>query len=315
MRGRAPGRRAAGEGLAARAGAACLLSLWLSAAAVSQERADSEMPTARGVFGLAPDTVRVGEPFTLGLAVRTEPGYRVRFPRLLPLGDDFEQRSPAETRRFGAGEWRVYYRLVAWRREPGDLPSIDVEIAGGDEVRTVGYRPPAVAVRSVLPGPAEEPALRPPRPPLERAGFPWLLFLGALVLVGGLAGLLLRGRGSGARQTEAAGTEEPAARALRELAELRRRRAAGELAGAAVYDALEAVLRRYAEATRGWRPGVPMTALADGDRHLAGALDRSALARFARLEARREPALAAIAATEAWVREDGTAGSEEGEAG
>lgn len=269
--------------------------------APAQERAAP--PPARASFALEPDTVRVGEPFTLGLTVRAEPGWRVRFPEILGLAEGFEQRAAVETFEERPTTWRAYYRLVAWETPGGDLPPLELELATDGELHSVVVQPPPVHVRSVLPQDEQGLELRPARPFLERARFPWLPVLLAALALAALAWWARRRR---ARDGGAAPTsrEAPADRALRELGELEARWQSGSLDAARFYDGLEGTLRRYAETTRGWPPGTLIGSLPNGDRELAGVLRRSALTRFGRLETRQAGPLGAIEVCRSWLEDE-----------
>lgn len=255
---------------------------------------------ARVAFALEPDTVRVGEPFILGITVRPEPGWRPSFPPVLPVGERFEQRAPAEVRQLGVGEWRAYYHLVAWETEPGSLPPVDLELTTDRELLSAALRPPAVTVSSVLPEAVAGLELRPARPFLARSGAPWLLLLLGLLSAAALLAWWWSRRRTG-EAVGTAGTEGPLKRARRELEKLRRLVEAGELGGAPFYDRLEGSLRRYAEVTRSWAPGTLMQQLPDGNRELASVLRHSALARFGRLESGGETAARALDVSEAWL--------------
>lgn len=276
--------------------------------APGQERAAP--PPARASFALDPDTARVGEPFTLGVTVRTEPGWRVRFPEILGLSEGLEQRAAVETLEEGPSTWRAYYRLVAWETPGSDLPPLELELATDGELRSLVVRPPPVHVRSVLPEDEQGLELRPARPFLERARFPWLPVLLAALALAALAWWARRRRD---RDAGAAATshEAPAERAFRELDELEARWQAGSLDAARFYDDLEGTLRRYAETTRGWPPGTLIGVLPNGDRELASVLRRSALTRFGRLETRRAGPVGAIEVCRSWL-EDERAGPRQG---
>ena len=57
---------------------------------------------------LSPDTVRVGDPFILGLAIAGPRDAEVQFPPLLTLAPELEQLSPADVRwdAAGGGRWQ-----------------------------------------------------------------------------------------------------------------------------------------------------------------------------------------------------------------
>lgn len=280
--------------------ASCLVGPTRPLVARTPQEGDATRPTADVAFALDPDTVRVGEPFTLAITVQTRPGWRVGFPDVLPLPEGFEQRTAGESAEAGPARWRAYYRLVAWEVPGGELPPVEIELATDGELRSMAVRPPPIRVRSVLPEDEANLQLRPARPFLERSRFPWLPVLLAALALAALAWWILRRReGAGA---DSRPSPEPAAeRALRELRELRERWEEGSLDPAEFYDGLEGALRRYAEATRGWPPGTLIWGLPNGDRELAGVLRRSALARFGRAGTREGGPTGAIEVCRAWL--------------
>ncbi|MFQ5680036.1 MAG: hypothetical protein ACE5HP_11335 [Gemmatimonadota bacterium] len=260
-------------------------------------------PLYRIVTSVVPDTVRVGEPFVLGVIVQGPAGTRVQFPLLLALGDELEQRGAAEVRQTArSGEWRAYYPLVAWRSGIWELPAIEVDLLAGEARRGLRGAVQPVVVGSVLPE-EEGLELRGARPFVERFAFPWIWLLAFAALLAAYIGWR-KWKGREAPPPVASRRPETAAeRALRRLAALRASWIAGELSGARLFDDVETALRTYVEATRSWEPGRPLRQLPNGDRALSEALLRSALVRFARLGASREGPVRAIDACAAWIRE------------
>jgi hypothetical protein len=275
---------------------------------IGRPRADSPIPGGGAdrqlVVALDPDSVRVGEPFILGVTMRTDAPGEVRFPPTLTLTDELEQTGGAEVRASEDQlEWRAYYPLVAWRAEQIQVPefSVGTLVAGADAPSEVLVRPPAVEVLSVLPDSTEEELeLREARPLLRIRGPTWLWLLLGLLALAPLWWWW-------SRRLSPAGIGPPlgpAERALQALAELRGRSKRGELSGAELFDGIESALRGYVAATRAWRPSQTLGALGRGDAGLATALARSALARFARLRTTLDSSLAAIDAAIGFVRRD-----------
>jgi len=294
------------------------LLLTLAVGAGSEKTRGQDPPVApragtgsevRAVFAVVPDTVRVGEPFLLGVAVRTGPDARVRFPEQLPTGEWYEQRGPVETARPEPDVWRADYTLVAWRAEPGPVPSFEVELSSDGEARRVTLRPPEPVVGSVLPPRGEEELdLRPPKPFVDE-GWPfWLLALLLAALPGALLLWWHARRRAAARAVQVEGASDealgPREKARVELEALVRLDEVGRIEEDAFYDRLEAVVRSYAEATHDWAPGVPIRLVADGDGELAEVFHRSALSRFAAIRAGKEARSHAAKVVDRWIEED-----------
>jgi hypothetical protein len=227
---------------------------------------------------LSADTVRVGEPFTLGIIISSDEP--VRMPQLLPSGDGWEQLEVARIQTADS-EVRAYYPLIAWQTDPIQLPDLTVS-TGSDGDREFSVRLPIPVISSVLPSAEESPLLQPPRPPLD-AGFPWGLLLAALILAA-LCLWWLAHRTTSAAAGEAPPADVPDARsqARDALLALRGDAEAGTVPAAGFYDRLEEILRRYLAGTRGWPASRPVRASRELATTDMGVVHRQALlARFA----------------------------------
>lgn len=293
--------------------AAWLVSAFAPFPLAGQESGEPDAPPPgepRAVFAVVPDTVRVGETFVLGVAVRADSADEVRFPEELATGEFYEQRAPVDRERPEENLWRADYVLVPWRADPGPLPALEVEVGREGAFRGYRFQPPEPLVPSVLPAEAdpEELELRPPRPFLEGDGIPWLLILLIVgLLLGLILWLILRARAE-TRPREDPGEKDvertPLERARAGLEELANGAGDGALSEPEFYDRLEEILREYAEATRGWPPGVPLRHLADGDPELDRVLRSSILSRFAGVEAGEEDRIRALQVCRKWLEED-----------
>jgi len=256
---------------------------------------------------LVPDTVRVGEPVTLGISVRatTEPA----FPAVLSLPEDLEQLGPPRVGRTGDGAWRAAYRLAAWRA--GSLALLPVTVARGDGV-SISVTPPALVVESVLPADGGALFLRPPRVPEVGPGVPWALLLAALVvalLVGRWALRRLRSRRAAGQPLRAVAARDPLEEARAALSALMVAVDEGRIGPAGFYDDLEALLRRYLARARGRPSGLPVRGLADDPRGASAAappeLDvlvaRALPARFGALAVGPEALLSDAEAVRTWL--------------
>lgn len=284
----------------------------LVVAAVLAASSPSFGQDVRAVAVAVPDTIRIGEPFTLGIAVRSESDSAATFPNLLIIGEDLEQLAGAEFRRHGdePGEWRAYYRLTAWTVDSPSLPAVTVDLHGPSGTRSITVAPPTLAVESVLPADTVPVWLEPPRPPVSLRNWLWLLLL---LLAALIAWYLIRRWLAAAREEPAEDTvvSDPAAKALAALNELVESFERGDVEGAPYFDRLEAILRDYLEATRSLPPGGSMRLLAT-DVEAAGevaapppeVLELSGLIRFARLHAVGAPEVAAVRECSAWVERD-----------
>jgi len=247
-----------------------------------------------------PDTVRVGEPFQLGLWVDLPEAADVRFPAVLSLPDELEQRGAVDVRREDDGRsWRAYYTLSAWKADSIAIPPVEATVhREGAQAFPITLVAPKVTVASILPADGEDLELREARGFLRIRTFPWwiLLVLAALTAV---AWWLWRRRTAPGPLA----TAGPGELALRDFERLRGDWRAGEVTPGGFYDRYEQALRRYARATRTWSPSQTLLGFGSGTQLLA-ALKRSVIVRFARVRPRAEGPDAALDAGEAFVRSE-----------
>ncbi len=264
-------------------------------------------PRPATAAALAPDTVRVGDPFTLGLSIAGPRDAEVQFPPLVILAPELEQLRPVDVKwdAAGGGQWRARYRLAAWKAGTWTFPDVRVEWQGTQ----IMLSPPPVHATSVLPAASEGPLpLEGPWGPNNIRRFPWwlLLLLLALAL---LWWLLRRLRRTDERKEPQ--WIDPAVAAREALARLRKDLEQDDVDLAAFYDGLEEIIRTYLAARRGWPRERPVRefvgeAIAPGDpEHVEAGLRslqaRSGLVRFAHVEAAAAAALEDADACLAWV--------------
>ncbi len=269
--------------------------------------ASAPAQTPMGGAALWPDTVRVGDPFILGLSVSGGREASVEFPPLIVLASELEQLGPSEVEwdDAGGGRWRARYRLAAWKAGTWSFAPVLVT-AGATEI---SLAPPPVFVTSVLPAASEGPLpLEGPWGPNRIRSFPWWLLL--LLLALALLWWLLR-RLRRPDEEEEPGWTDPADEAREALARLKQRLQEGDLDLAAYYDGLEDTLRQYLAAREGWPPQRPVREYVDeasvqaGLRNLEAGLrtlqGRAGLVRFAHVDAAESAAIGDADACLAWV--------------
>lgn len=260
-----------------------------------------------------PESVRVGEPFTIRIAVGQALAGEVRFPAVMEVPEGVEQTGPVQIRSVDEGRrWEAEYTLRAWRADTLVLPAVEVELAAAGGV-TRRLEPPAVPIASVLPRESGDPLeLRDARPLLSLRRFPWWIWPLAAVLAGLLWWSWTRRRGAVAVSE---GPLTPGDVALGEFARLRRDWIGRRVSGDRFYDGYEATLRRYARSTRAWAPSMELRGLQAADSGLIAALRHSLLARFARLRTNWEAPLGDLESGEAFVRSEMADGLPDGAAG
>lgn len=261
-------------------------------------------PAPQVAIVIEPDTVRVGEPFTVAVAVSSPGDTAVRFPAALRLDSVAENVGlPVLAADVSARRWRAAYQAVAWKAGEFSLPPLTIRLAGGPgrSARVLDSQPPPVIVSSVLPPDTAALSLMPPRAPFERASWWWLLLLLLLALLAAYLWWLWKRRKTGSEEEALA---DPAARAISRLRELEDRFAAAGLPQDLYYDDLEQVLRQYVEETRPWPAGTPLTAPRPDGATVVDTLHRSGRARFGRTGSEREVAAGDVEACVGWLETD-----------
>lgn len=131
-----------------------------------------------------PDTVRVGEPFTVTIRLRAPLGSTIRFPTRPDSSLAIEPLDPVQTVSSVdsmAQDQTATYRLAAWRTGGFSIRFPDVEVSQEIGTRRVPVTGASVMVVSVLPSAPEERLPRPARP-IFAMGMPlWMRVLGLLV--------------------------------------------------------------------------------------------------------------------------------------
>lgn len=164
----------------------------VSGAAGAQSRAQPTFQVRAGVT-IAPDSVRVGDPFRVTVGVRAPAGAAIEFPRALDTTAAVQSLDPVQVRTSAdttVTEQYGDYRVAAWDigKQPIRLEDVLVRYEG--VVRRVSIVGESVFVKSVLPADSTKRIPKPPRPLIELNAIPWWLW--ALIAAAIIAiGLLL----------------------------------------------------------------------------------------------------------------------------
>lgn len=156
------------------------------AAAASQASA-AAIPVQMGI-AVRPDTLTVGDPFTVTVRVRVPQGATVAFPIRPDTAGPVELLDPMRLAASAdSAERSAVYRMAAW--DVGDsvriaFAPVVVRLAGGERAVPIGDL--RVVVQSVLPADSAQRVPKPPRPPFDIVQSLWWLW----VLIG-LAALLI----------------------------------------------------------------------------------------------------------------------------
>jgi hypothetical protein len=136
---------------------------------------------------VVPETVTVGQPFSVRIRVRAPKFATIRFPSVPDTADAVEAIDPRAIEDAGDDELidrTAVYRLVAWdvgARKPR-FGNVTIEAGGAAQPYAVSL--PAVTVRSLLPADSAARVPKNARDPLAPPGVLWkFLLLGALLLL------------------------------------------------------------------------------------------------------------------------------------
>jgi hypothetical protein len=145
----------------------------------------------RGGVTIRPDTVRVGDPFTVAIRVRAPLGASIDFPVAPDSGGPVEPLDPVQigtTADSVAVDQTATYRLAAWRTGTFHIPFADVLVRQDIGNRRVEVSGIVVHVLSVLPPDSADIEPRPQRA-VFTFGLPWWIW--ALVAAVAVALMML----------------------------------------------------------------------------------------------------------------------------
>ncbi|HEU4786334.1 MAG TPA: hypothetical protein VFS57_02970 [Gemmatimonadaceae bacterium] len=172
-------------------GGSAALSL-VGSVAGAQSRAQPTFQVKAGVT-IAPDSVRVGDPFRVTIGVRAPAGAAIEFPRALDTTAAVQSLDPVQVRTSAdttVAEQYGDYRVAAWDIGKQPIRLEDVLVRYDGVVRRVSIVGESVFVKSVLPADSTKRVPKPPRPLIELSAIPWWLW--ALIAAAVIAiGLLL----------------------------------------------------------------------------------------------------------------------------
>lgn len=171
-----------GSAMAVRA-VACGLLCSAASSAGAQARVDR---AAMVTVAVAPETVTVGQPFSVRIRVRAPKFATIHFPAVPDTADAIEAVDPRAIEDAGDDELidrTAIYRMVAWdvgKRTP-HFGNVTIDEGGAAQPYAVAL--PAVTVRSLLPPDSADRVPKAARGPVAPPGVLWkFLLLGALVL-------------------------------------------------------------------------------------------------------------------------------------
>lgn len=174
-------------------GALALLWLTLSAGALQAQSAAARPAVQAGVV-VRPDTVTVGDPFTVTARVRVPRDARVEWPQVNDTAATIAPRAPM-TRRDGVSDSTMREEIAEYQVAAWDTGQLATEwpaalVIVGDDTVPVRLADARVYVRSVLSADTAEHVPRPAKPPFVQVVPWWERWWPALLALAALAVLL-----------------------------------------------------------------------------------------------------------------------------
>jgi hypothetical protein len=178
------GRRAAGVGRA---------TFWVAALAmVVAGVAGAQQFQVKAGVTVAPDSVRIADPFRVTVGIRAPAGATIEFPRTTDSTGAVQSIDPVSVRTSAdttATEQYADYRVAAWDVGAQSIRLADAIVRYNGTERHIALSG-RVFVRSVLPADTAQRKPKPPRDVFELNPFPWWLV--ALIIAAAIAiGLLI----------------------------------------------------------------------------------------------------------------------------
>jgi hypothetical protein len=188
------------------------------AALLGASRARAQQFPVKAGVTVAPDSVRIADPFRVTVGIRAPVGATIEFPRTTDSSSAVQSIDPVAVRTSAdttAVEQYADYRVAAWDvgSQAIRLPDAIVRYNGAE--RRV-HLTSEVFVRSVLPADTAQRKPKPPRDVFELHPFPWWLLaaiLAALIIIGLLVWWWIRRR----RRPEPVVVADPFDRAVAEF--------------------------------------------------------------------------------------------------
>jgi hypothetical protein len=163
----------------------------MAACALAPRNSTAQDVPQRGALvsvSVAPETVTVGQPFSVRIRVRAPKFATIHFPAVPDTADAIEAVDPRAMEDAGDAELidrTAVYRLVAWDVGTHTAHFADVIVDAGGADQQYAVTLPPVTVVSLLPADSAERVPKGARDPVAPPGVLWkILLLGALLLIG-----------------------------------------------------------------------------------------------------------------------------------
>jgi hypothetical protein len=165
-----------------------ILAPWIAGGAVAAQKID-----VKAGVTIAPDSVRIGDPFRVTVGIRAPKGATIVFPRATDSTSTVQSLDPVVVRTSAdtnAVEQYADYRVAAWDVGGQEVHLEDVIVRLNGLERHVSLAGNKVFVNSVLPQDSAQRVPKPPRALFESSMFPWWMWALIAVAIAAI-GLLL----------------------------------------------------------------------------------------------------------------------------
>jgi hypothetical protein len=162
----------------------------LAIALANSTHAQQQPFTVKAGVTIAPDTVRIGDPFRVTIGVRAPRGATIEFAKAMDSTASVQSLDPVVTRTSAdttAAEQYADYRVAAWDIGSQPIRIADVIVRFNGAERHIPIAGHSVFVRSILPADSAQRIPKPPRALFESTQFPWWLWallVAAIIAVG-----------------------------------------------------------------------------------------------------------------------------------
>jgi hypothetical protein len=152
-----------------------LAALGLAAVIALPARGNSQAIQVKAGVTVAPDSVRIGDPFRVTVGIRAPRGATIAFPRMTDSTSTVQSLDPVAVRTSAdtsAVEQYADYRVAAWDigKQPIKLEDAIVRLNGAE--RRIPLGGTAVFVKSLLPRDSAQRVPKPPRALFVTSVFP-----------------------------------------------------------------------------------------------------------------------------------------------
>jgi hypothetical protein len=153
--------------------------IWAAALCAAATGAPGQTVQVKAGVTVAPDSVRIGDPFRVTVGIRAPRGATIEFPRMTDSTSTVQSLDPVAIRTSAdtsAVEQYADYRVAAWDVGKQPIKLEDALVRLGAAERHIPLGGTFVFVKSLLPQDSAKRVPKPPRALFQTAVFPWWIY-------------------------------------------------------------------------------------------------------------------------------------------